>query len=61
MAVGYLPPPLALFAPGASNLPDAPSPIASFFFFLLFLLVCCFYVASTCLAHSVGAALRGFT
>jgi hypothetical protein len=34
MAVGCLPPPLALFALGASSSPDAPSPVASYFFVL---------------------------
>ena len=49
MAVGCLPPPLALFAPSASSLPDALSPVAFSFFAIL--LVRYFSVASTCLAH----------
>ena len=35
MAIGYLPSPFAIFAPGANILNDAPSPIASCFLLLL--------------------------
>jgi hypothetical protein len=59
MAVGYLPPPLAIFALGVSSLPNAPNPVASSF--LPFILLCYFSVASAYLAHFVGAALGGFT
>jgi hypothetical protein len=43
MAIGCLPPPLALFALGASSLPDAPSPVATYFFVIFIGLLFFYY------------------
>ena len=49
MAVGYLPPSLAIFAPDASSLPNGPSPVASCFFavYIGVSFFCYFYLFGT--------------
>ena len=57
MAISYLPPPLAIFAPGISSLLGVPSPIASCFFvvYIGVLFFCYFYLFDTlCVCCSWG-------